>query len=79
MFGFHKYLDKLYDVQWIFDEQHKNDLEDLMFVEFEPIQDNKFCVKKIRYTYVDLLLGLEELDFEIKKTQDTITLKILNL
>lgn len=78
MLGFQKYLNKLYDVHWIFDEQHKKDLEDLMFVEFEQ-KDGYFCVKKFKYTYVDLLLGLEELDFKIKKTQDTITLKIINL
>ena len=78
MIGFQKYLNKLYDVHWIFDNKHKRDLEDLMFTEFEQKNDY-FVIKKIKYTYVDLLLGLEELDFEMQKSNDSITLKILNL
>jgi hypothetical protein len=47
-----------------------NDLQSLLFCEFEKLNNDYYKIKKISYTYIDLLLGLEELDFTFYKKND---------
>ena len=78
LFGLNKYLDKLYLIKWIMNEEQSKKLENLMFVKF--IKENDyFLIKDIHYTYVDILLALEGLDFEIIKKNDEVKLKILKI
>lgn len=76
MFALNNYLEKLYQVKWKFDTDIKNDLEDLLFVTFKTDGDY-FKLDTIKYTVVDLLLGLEELDFQLTKNESEMILQIL--
>ena len=76
MFGLNKYIDKMYEIEWEFKQSEKQDLEALLFVEFEPTLDKTFKIKTIKYTYVDVLIGLEELDFKFTKNNDKYTIQI---
>lgn len=78
MFGLQKYLTQIYDIKWYFNIKDKDDLEDLMYVDFETC-DGYFLIKKIRYTYIDILLALEDMKFELKKNDDGIKIKILKI
>ena len=78
MFGLNKYIDKLYDIEWSFNEKDKSDFESLLFVEFETIGKKTYKIKTVKYTYVDVLLGLEELDFEFKKNGEHFKIVINN-
>ena len=46
----HCYLNKLYEIQWYFNENNKSDLESLLFVRFEPNGDHS-VIKKVQYTH----------------------------
>ena len=78
MFGFQKYLDKLYEIKWFFKKDEWSDLESLLFVEFEPMDDH-YVITKVKYTYVDILLGLEDMDFTLKKENGSVKLIILKI
>ena len=76
MFGLNKYIDKLYDIEWSFNEKDKSDFESLLFIEFETIGKKTYKIKTVKYTYVDVLLGLEELNFKLEKTNDKYIISI---
>lgn len=78
MFGLHKYLDRIYEIKWIMDNSDAKALEELMFVKFDK-KDGYFIINEIHYTYVDILLALETIDFEISKKDKDITLKIIKI
>ena len=75
MFGLHKYLNRIYEIKWYFPAHDKRTLEQLLYVEFTPTEDY-FLVTKVHYTYVDILLGLEDFDFTVTKSNDDIKLRI---
>ena len=78
MLQLHSYLNKLYKIQWYFNEKDKLDLESLLFVKFKQVNDY-YLIDNVQYTYVDILLGLEEMNFEILKTDKEVKLKILKI
>ena len=78
MLQLHSYLDKINEIKWYFNHLDRGDLESLLFVEFERI-DDYYVIKKVQYTYIDILLALEDMDFEIIKTNKEIKLKILKI
>lgn len=78
MFGLQKYLEVVNEIQWFFDKNQWGDLESLLFVEFEKENDH-YKIKKIKYTYVDILLGLEDMDFTFKKENGKYKLIILKI
>ena len=75
MFALHKYINKICEIKWLFDESSKADLEALLFVEFEH-KTNHYIISNFKYTYFDLLIGLEELNFTLEKNNDELTIKI---
>ena len=77
MFALNAYLDKVYDIIWQFPPHFKSDLEQTLYVEFEHQQHNQYKIKQIRYTVVDILLGLEDIDFTLNKTPNGVIIKIL--
>ena len=78
MFGLHKYLDRIYQIKWIMNENEAKILEELMFVKFEK-KNEYFLITEIHYTYVDILLALEGIDFEITKNNNEVILKIIKI
>ena len=78
MFGLQKYLDKLYEIKWYFKKTEWGDLESLLFVEFDT-QDDYYKIRKIKYTYVDILLALEDMDFTFKKENNEYKIIILKI
>lgn len=69
MFQLQKYAELLFQVHWYFDESQLSDIENLLFVSFEKENDH-YKLKKILYSYVDVLLGMEELNFKLIKNKD---------
>lgn len=76
MFGFQKYLDKLHNLKWQFESSEMSKLEELLYVKFEQ-QNDYFLIKEIYYSYVDILLGLEQVDFVMSKKGDEVKITIL--
>ena len=75
MFGLQKYLDKLYSIQWNFNKNNLHDIEQILYVKFKP-ENDYFLLDEILYTYVDILLGLEDIEFEFLKKGNDLILKI---
>ena len=76
MFGIQKYIEKVHQIKWYIDDGDIKDVEDLLFVEFKR-QNDYYLINKVHYTYIDILCGLEELEFDIKKRNKDYTIKIL--
>ena len=77
MFALNKYMNKLYKVKWEFDPSKKSELEELLVVEFEQDGDSKyFKIKTVEYTYFDILIGLENLDWVFTKEKDNYVLRL---
>ena len=77
MFGLNKYINKISQIKWKFNDSEKKDLEELFCVEFKKDNEGFYRIEKIIYTYVDIVSGLEEVDFRLVKTQDNFVLTIL--
>ena len=77
MFALNKYLNKLHEIKWKFNPDLQKDYEDLLFVTFEQKNEGYFCIQSILYTYVDILQGLEELNFVVSKVENEIILEIV--
>ena len=69
MFGITTHLEKIYKIKWKFDEKFVESLEKDLYVEFEK-RDDYFQIKKVLYSYIDILLGLEDINFTFTKKDD---------
>ena len=78
MFGLNKYTEKLFEVEWKFNKNKLNDIENLLFVEFKENEDGSFMIQNVLFSYFDILSGLEEFDFIFSKTKNKYILKILD-
>ena len=68
MFGLTKYVDKLYDIKWFINEDELQDIEQLLYCKFTKERSKKYYkIGQIQYTYIDILLGMEELEFVFEK------------
>ena len=78
MFGLTKYLDKIYQIKWYFEPTCLNDMEGLLFCKFTRDEDNDYyTLQSIHYTYVDILFGMEELNFTFSKNNDDYIIRVL--
>ena len=68
MFQLQKYAELLFKVQWYFDDSQLTDLQDILFVTFKK-HDNYYKLEKVHYSYIDVLLGMEELNFKLIKNK----------
>lgn len=66
-----------YKIRWFFDESNKIKLEELLSVNF--IQVNHYYVLDSNYTYIELLLGLNELDLKMTKNKNNVEIIIKNV
>ena len=78
MFTFHQHFDKLYQIQWYFPKEKKEDLEKRLYVVFKQVDDH-YKLQAVIYTYMDIAYGLEDVDFVFEKTGDIMKMKILNI
>ena len=78
MFGLQKYIDNLFSIKWYFKDDYLELLEEVSLAYFEKTNDH-YILKQIQYTYMDLLLGLEQMDFVIKKNGDEISITITKI
>ena len=80
MFGLTKYASKIFEIKWYFeDECDVRDIESLLYCNFEKERSKKYyTIKNISYTYVDILLGMEDLDFTFEKKNDEYIIKVKN-
>ena len=76
MFTVHKYLNKLFKIKWYFKKEDLNMLQDLLLVDFKS-QDDHYVIDNLHYTYLDVLIGMEDLNFAFEKINDEISIKIL--
>ena len=68
MFGLTKYVDKLYDIKWFINNDDLQDIEQLLYCKFTKERSkNYYKLGEIQYTYIDILLGMEELEFVFEK------------
>ena len=76
MFGLQKYILKLYDIKWIISNDKLKEIEEMLYVKFK--KDGKYyLIEQVLYTYIDILLGLEDLDFKFSKDNDNIIIQII--
>ena len=78
MFGLQKYINKMLEVKWFFPSHLKDELEQIVYAEFVK-QEDHYILKNILYSFVDILLALEDLDFELIKNDDDIEIRISKL
>ena len=78
MFGLQKYINKMLEVKWYFPDKLKNELEQIVYAEFIK-QEDHYILKNILYSFVDILLALEDMDFELIKNKDDIEIRISKL
>ena len=77
MFGFQKYLDKLYKIKWKINPDDLSNIQEILLVQFKKLQ-NYYMIDEIGYSYLDILIGLEDIDFNMTKKDDEIIIEILN-
>ena len=75
MFGLQKYINKMLEVKWYFPDKLKNELEQIVYAEFSK-QEDHYILKNIMYSFVDILLALEDMDFELVKNDKDIEIRI---
>ena len=78
MLGFQKYSTKLFQVKWYFKPELKPKIQEALLVDFKQC-DDYYKLDEIFYTYIDVLEGLEDMDFIIEKKGDNISLTILKI
>ena len=78
MFGLHKYIDKIFKIKWSFDSEYKTALEDMLFVTFKK-QNDHYAIETIHYSFVDILLALESMDWQLTKKLDDLKIKIMKI
>ena len=78
MFGLQKYINKMLEVKWYFPDKLKNELEQIVYAEFTK-QEDHYILKNIMYSFVDILLALEDMDFELIKNNNDIEIRISKL
>lgn len=77
MFGTEKYRKRIHEIKWYINDGDINDIQDLLFVEFKRVNNEYYLIDKIHFTYVDILCGMEELEFDITKRNKEYKIKIL--
>ena len=78
MFSFHTSLNKIYEIKWKITKSQSDILASKLYVEFKP-ENDYYIIDKILYTYVDILVGLFDIDFELIKQNGEITLNIIKM
>ena len=78
MFTLHSKFEKLYTIQWYFPDDKVEDIEDRLMVMFKK-ENDYYLLQEVLYAYMDVVTGMEGVDFVCEKKGDTVKIKILNL
>ena len=78
MFALNKYAEKIFDIEWKFNPNIQKYLEETLFVVFEQKENGYFVINDIMYSYIDILQGLETIDFVFTKYKNEYKLEVLN-
>jgi len=78
MFVLNSYLDKLYKIKWKFSADKKEEFEQFLLVKFKETEEGYYVINNVVYTILDILPGLEKLNFVISKVSNEIILEVLN-
>jgi hypothetical protein len=76
MFLLPSQLQQISDIVWIFPEKIYDLIEDVLRVKFKQIDKDKYMIDSFNYCIIDSLLGLQELDFQVEKKGNDITIII---
>lgn len=78
MFALHQKFEKLYSIQWYFPDDKVEDMEDRLMVTFTK-ENDYFLLQEVLYAYIDIVTGMEGIDFICEKIGDRMKIKILNI
>ena len=78
MFGLHKYIGLIPKIKWIFEPEQQEVLQDVLLVDFKHY-DGYYQIEKIHYSFMDIVMGMEDIDFNLKWRQDNIEIEIINI
>ena len=78
MFTLHQKFEKLYSIEWYFPDDKVEEMEDRLMVTFTK-ENDYFLLQEVLYAYIDIVSGLEDLDFICEKIKDRMKIKILNI
>ena len=78
MFTLHQKFEKLYSIEWYFPDDKVEEMEDRLMVTFTK-ENDYFLLQEVLYAYIDIVSGLEDLDFICEKIKKRMKIKILNI
>ena len=79
MFGIGMYLSKIFEIEWKFNPNLQKYLEETLFVTFKQKENGYFVIKDVMYSYVDILQGLENINFVFTKYKNEYKVEVLEL
>lgn len=77
MFSY-SFLNKLYEIKWKITQSQADILASKFYVEFKQ-ENDYYMIDKILYTFVDILIGLFDIDFELIQQNGEMTVNILKM
>ena len=78
MFTLHQHFEKLYKIQWYFPLEKKEEMEKRLYVVFKQ-ENDYFLLQEVLYAYMDIVTGMDGIDFICEKKGDTMKIRILNI
>ena len=78
MFTLHQQFEKLYKIRWYFPLEKKEEMEKRLYVVFKT-ENDYFLLQEVLYAYMDIVTGMDGIDFICEKLGDTMKVRILNI
>ena len=72
-------MDRFSHIQWDIQDSDVETLEHKLYVQFKKHTDGFYRISDISYTYIDILIGLEDVDMTLVKRGDLIRIKICKI
>ena len=72
------YISKISQIQWYIKDSDVKTLSNLFHVDFES-HNQYYTISKVHYSPYDILLALEDINFEAKKINDDLKIRILKI
>ena len=78
MFSLHQQFEQLYNIEWYFPEDKLSDVEQRLYVTFRKDHDH-YKLQEVKYTYLDIVTGLKDVDVEFVKKGNRMKITLLNI